>query len=175
MSELIYCMLQNVKPVGPTIGKFEDRDISESLSLGPHISVVGLASRTMRGNLDPDALKPGEFILKIHYRTLVWRFFYAHFSCRILRWRFRRIFCGAVSAADEAAKEAFNNNCRTCHSWKKDDNRLGPNLGGIVGRKAGSVAGFAYSGSMKNSGVTWDESSLDKSSALPTALSRTAR
>ena len=80
------------------------------------------------------------------------------------------IFCGAVSAADEAAKEAFNNNCRTCHSWKKDDNRLGPNLGGIVGRKAGSVAGFAYSGSMKNSGVTWDESSLDKFIANPDSI-----
>jgi hypothetical protein len=29
MSELIYCMLQNVKPLGRTIGKFGDRDISE--------------------------------------------------------------------------------------------------------------------------------------------------
>ena len=41
MSELIYCMLQNVKPVGRTIGKFGDRDISEGLSLGPRISVRG--------------------------------------------------------------------------------------------------------------------------------------
>ena len=80
------------------------------------------------------------------------------------------IFCGAVSAADEAGKEVFNNNCRTCHSWKKDDNRLGPHLHAIVGRKAGSVAGFAYSGSMKNSGVTWDESSLDKFIANPDSV-----
>jgi hypothetical protein len=66
MSELIYCMLQNVKPVGRTIGKFGDRDISEGLSdeLGRVYRFVGLASRTMHGNLDPDALKPGEFILK---------------------------------------------------------------------------------------------------------------
>jgi cytochrome c len=71
-------------------------------------------------------------------------------------------------AADEASGEqVFNNNCRTCHSWKKDDNRLGPNLHGIVGRKAGSASGFAYSQSMKSAGITWDEATLDKFVANP--------
>ncbi len=55
------------------------------------------------------------------------------------------------------AQVAFNNACRTCHSFKADDNRLGPTLHGIVGRKAGSIEGFAFSPSMKASGVTWDE------------------
>ncbi len=57
---------------------------------------------------------------------------------------------------------AYNNACRTCHSFKPDDNRLGPTLHGIVGRKAGSIEGFAFSPSMKASGITWDEATLDK-------------
>jgi cytochrome c len=33
----------------------------------------------------------------------------------------------------------FNNACRTCHTTREGDNRLGPNLHKIVGRKAGSL------------------------------------
>ena len=44
----------------------------------------------------------------------------------------------------------------------KDDNRIGPNLYGVVGRKAGAVPNFAYSESLKGSGLTWDEPTLDK-------------
>ena len=70
-----------------------------------------------------------------------------------------------VSAAQEETDEgkvAFNNSCRTCHSFKADDNRLGPSLHGIVGRKAGSMEGFAFSSAMKSSGITWDASNLDQ-------------
>lgn len=56
---------------------------------------------------------------------------------------------------------SFNNACRTCHTMRDGDNRLGPNLSGVVGRKAGSVAGYAYSESMKNAGFAWDEAKLD--------------
>lgn len=62
---------------------------------------------------------------------------------------------------------AFNNACRTCHSMKEGDNRLGPSLAGVVGRKAGTLPGYAYSPSMQNSGVTWDEATLDKFIANP--------
>ncbi len=65
---------------------------------------------------------------------------------------------------------AFNNACRTCHSFKPDDNRLGPTLHGIVGRKAGSVAGFQFSPAMKNSGITWDEANLDQFIANPESV-----
>ncbi len=70
-----------------------------------------------------------------------------------------------VAAAQEesdAGQVAYNNACRTCHSFKPGDNRLGPTLHGVVGRKAGSVEGFAFSPAMKGSGVTWDEATLDK-------------
>ncbi|MFA5958868.1 cytochrome c family protein [Hyphomicrobium sp.] len=75
---------------------------------------------------------------------------------------FSPAFAGVVLAADKAGPEAFNNHCRTCHSRKEGDNRLGPTLHGIVGRKAGSASGFSYSEAVKSSGVTWDEASLDK-------------
>ncbi len=65
---------------------------------------------------------------------------------------------------------AFNGHCRECHAFDKGDNRLGPSLYGVVGRKAGIVAGFAYSDSLKSSGVTWDEKTLDKWITNPNAV-----
>jgi len=70
-----------------------------------------------------------------------------------------------------ANEAAFNNNCRTCHSTKANDNRVGPSLNGVVGRKAGSAPGFnGYSQSMKSSGITWDEATLNKFIENPDAV-----
>jgi cytochrome c len=75
--------------------------------------------------------------------------------------------------ADGGGQVAFNNHCRTCHSFKEGDNRLGPTMHGIVGRKAGTVPGYAaYSGAMKGSGITWDAATLDKFIADPEAVVR---
>jgi len=63
-------------------------------------------------------------------------------------------------ASDEAAQQAFNNSCRTCHSVKEGDNRLGPNLNRIVGRKAGALPNYNYSSSMKEAGFVWDQDKL---------------
>jgi cytochrome c len=69
---------------------------------------------------------------------------------------------GAARAQDvDAGKKVFNQ-CRACHVLDKTTNRVGPHLGGVIGRKAGSVEGFSYSDAMKNSGITWDEESLAK-------------
>ena len=77
----------------------------------------------------------------------------------------------AVFAADsDTGEQLFNNNCRTCHSWKEGDNRLGPNLHGIIGRKSGAAEGFAYSGSMKQANITWDEATLDKFISNPDSV-----
>lgn len=65
--------------------------------------------------------------------------------------------------AAESAPAAFNNHCRTCHSVKEGDNRLGPSLHNILGAKAGSSSNYPnYSQGMKSSGVTWDEATLDQ-------------
>lgn len=44
---------------------------------------------------------------------------------------------GAQDADRDEGQLLFNNACRTCHTLREGDNRLGPNLHGIVGRKAG--------------------------------------
>jgi cytochrome c len=50
--------------------------------------------------------------------------------------------------------------CAACHALAQD--RVGPRHCGLLGRRAGSVPGFAYSPAMKNSGLTWDEKTLDR-------------
>lgn len=72
-----------------------------------------------------------------------------------------------VFAADDA-QVAFNNHCRTCHSIKEGDNRLGPSLHNIYGSKAAASAGYAsYSQGLASSEITWDEATLDKFIANP--------
>ena len=70
-------------------------------------------------------------------------------------------------ASDDAAQQAFNNSCRTCHSVKEGDNRLGPNLNKIVGRKAGSLPNYNYSPSMKDAGFVWDQDKLTRFMVKP--------
>jgi cytochrome c len=73
--------------------------------------------------------------------------------------------------AAESNQVAFNNRCRTCHSVKADDNRLGPSLHNIVGRKAGALSEYAaYSQAMKSSGIVWDEATLNKFIENPDAV-----
>jgi len=52
-------------------------------------------------------------------------------------------------ADTESGQQTFNNACRTCHTTKEGDNRLGPNLHNIIGRKAGSLQNYGYSSAMK--------------------------
>ncbi len=72
--------------------------------------------------------------------------------------------------ASEAGALLFNNSCRTCHAVDVGDHRLGPSLAAIVGRKAGQQSGYAYSESLKQSGITWDEKTLDAFIANPDAV-----
>jgi cytochrome c len=89
---------------------------------------------------------------------------------------FTSLICLASSAAlaqqeDDPGEIMFNNHCRKCHSIKAGDNRLGPSLHGIVGKEAGTVAGFGgYSGGLK--GFNWDEAMLDKFIADPASVSQ---
>lgn len=65
-----------------------------------------------------------------------------------------------ASAGDPARGAAvFDDRCSSCHSIK--DNLQGPHLGGVVGRKAGSVPGFDYTDAMKSSGAVWTPDKLD--------------
>jgi cytochrome c len=64
-------------------------------------------------------------------------------------------------------QQVFNNACRTCHSMKEGDNRLGPNLYRIIGRRAGSLPEYNYSSAMKGADFVWDEANLARFIADP--------
>jgi cytochrome c len=77
----------------------------------------------------------------------------------------------AETPSAKSGQLKFNNFCRTCHSVREGDHRLGPSLHGVVGRKAGTAPGFRnYSQALANSGIVWDEQSLDKFLENPDAL-----
>ena len=64
--------------------------------------------------------------------------------------------------AEEDGDRLFRSTCGICHTIQPGQNRVGPSLAGIVGRKAGSAPGFNYSEANKNSNVVWDEAQLDQ-------------
>lgn len=71
------------------------------------------------------------------------------------------LFAGSAMADDPEPGAAELQKCKICHSLEKGGpNRVGPNLYGVFGRKAGTVAGFNYSDAMKASGIVWDDETL---------------
>ena len=82
------------------------------------------------------------------------------------------VICSAAlpARAAEEGQVLFNNACRTCHSVKAGDNRLGPSLHAVVGRPAGAVPGYGYSSALKDTKLTWDKATLDRFIADPNAV-----
>ena len=64
-------------------------------------------------------------------------------------------YAQAAASNVEAGKDVFKK-CAACHTPNKGgENKVGPNLFGVIGRKLGSHAGFAYSDAVKNKGGDW--------------------
>ena len=87
------------------------------------------------------------------------------------------IFTGALSlcvpalaraAPDAAHGEQVYARCMACHALAFD--RVGPHHCGLLGRRAGSVAGFNYSAAMKKSNITWSDKTLDRFLTKPLKL-----
>ena len=69
---------------------------------------------------------------------------------------------GAAAPAGDAVKgKAVFARCAICHDLKPGTPKMGPNLYGVFGRKAGTVAGFNYSPAMKSAKITWSPTTLD--------------
>ncbi len=65
------------------------------------------------------------------------------------------------SAADpNRGKDLFSKRCGGCHAL--DQNKEGPQLRTVYGRKAGSISNFKYSDALKASSIIWNDALLDK-------------
>jgi len=65
----------------------------------------------------------------------------------------------------------FRNQCGTCHTLDASEPpRQGPTLSGVIGRRAGSVPGFAYSAGFAQADFIWDAARLDAWLARPQAV-----
>jgi cytochrome c len=72
-----------------------------------------------------------------------------------------------VSAAQNSAggdpnhgREIFEKRCTGCHAL--DNEKEGPRLRGVFGRKSGSIPSFKYSDAVKSANIIWDANSLDR-------------
>jgi cytochrome c oxidase assembly protein Cox11 len=66
-----------------------------------------------------------------------------------------------TSAEPDAARgrELFDERCAACHALR--DNKTGPLLGSVVGRRAGSAPGYQYSTALASAGLIWTPENLD--------------
>ncbi len=68
----------------------------------------------------------------------------------------------AAAEADPTRGEAVFRKCAACHTIEANGrNRVGPRLHGLFGRQAGAVGDFRYTAALKNSGLVWDDTTLD--------------
>ena len=77
------------------------------------------------------------------------------------------VVCGITGVAMAADAPAAFKACLNCHKVEAGAKLMGPSLFAVVGRKAGTVPDFAYSDSMKNSGIVWDDAHLSPYLADP--------
>jgi cytochrome c len=76
----------------------------------------------------------------------------------------------AAQQARDEGERAFQK-CYSCHSVDpKEIDLSGPNLAGVVGRRAAALANFQYSAAMKKAGaegLIWTDEALDRYLADP--------
>lgn len=83
--------------------------------------------------------------------------------------------CRAAAPQDPVQAAAFERErafaiCAGCHTVHAGGiNRYGPNLHGVFGRRAGSLAGYAYSDGMRAADIVWSEQTLDAFLRSPAA------
>ncbi len=85
------------------------------------------------------------------------------------------ILAGALQAAPALADagtgaKTFKMKCSVCHSLTPGQNKIGPSLAGVYGRKAGLAPNYKYSAKYVGSSVKWDAAALDKYLVNPMAM-----
>lgn len=77
----------------------------------------------------------------------------------------------AQAKGDPVAGKKVFMRCVACHAVQPSAGpKMGPNLSGIAGRKAAAVPNFKYSAALKKANLKWDDATLDKWLAKPSAV-----
>lgn len=76
----------------------------------------------------------------------------------------------AAAEGDATKGQKVFTQCQACHTLQAGQNRIGPSLAGVIGRKAGSAPGFKYSDAMASANFQWTEDKLMTYLENPKAL-----
>ncbi len=77
----------------------------------------------------------------------------------------------AQAKGDPVAGKKIFMRCIACHAVQPGAGaKMGPNLAGVVGRKAAAAPGFKYSAAMQKAKLKWDDATLDKWLTRPSAV-----
>lgn len=74
---------------------------------------------------------------------------------------------GASAQTTPTGETLFRQRCGSCHTVQGTQNRMGPALQGVVGRKAGAAPGYNYSPALRAWGQTWTAANLESYLAAP--------
>jgi cytochrome c len=66
-----------------------------------------------------------------------------------------------AQGAPADGQRLFQTRCGSCHTVQPGQNRIGPSLAGMFGRKAGTAEGARYSDAMRKSDITWNDETLN--------------
>lgn len=77
----------------------------------------------------------------------------------------------AATAASELQGQRVFIRCASCHAIAANaPAKIGPNLRGVIGRRAGTQPDYGYSSAMKGASLTWDEAALDRWLTRPSSV-----
>src|SRR5688500_1506562 len=81
-------------------------------------------------------------------------------------------YTGAFAADANAGRNVFRQQCALCQRAEPNDRGAaqGPNLSGVLGRRAAADAAFPYTSALREASLSWNARTLDRFLGSPTTL-----